>query len=82
MEIVPISNRLVTYLKKHKLDKLFQKQLHHFLQNPFHPSLHTKVLEPKHLHLYCFRVTRSYRAIFIYRAEGVVEVIDINNHYQ
>ncbi len=81
MEALPLSKRLIAYLEKHQLGKVFQKQFDFFLDNPFHPSLHTESLEPKHLHLYSFRITRSYRAIFIYRSEGLIEIIDVNNHY-
>lgn len=81
MEARPLSKRLLAYIQKHQLEKIFQKQLDLILQNPFHPSLHTEILQPKNLHLYSFRVTRSFRAIFIYRSEGLIEIIDVNNHY-
>lgn len=52
------------------------------MANAEHPGLHTEALEPKYLKIYSFRVTKKYRAIFIYRGPDVVEIIDINNHYQ
>ncbi len=66
MVSLPLSKRLEKYLKTRNIDATFYKQLTLFLGNPFHPSLRTEVLEPKHLHLYSFRVTRAYRAIFIW----------------
>lgn len=82
MEILPVSLRIREYLRDHQIERVFQKQLNLLLLNPFHPSLRTEVLEPKHLKFYSFRITRSYRAIFIYRAPGSVEIIDVNNHYR
>ncbi|MFA4846098.1 MAG: hypothetical protein WC654_06090 [Patescibacteria group bacterium] len=82
MEALPLSKRLSAYIQKHQLERAFQKQFNLILQNPFHPSLHTEILQPKNLHLYSFRITRSYRAIFIYRSEGLIEIIDVSNHYR
>jgi plasmid maintenance system killer protein len=82
MNILPLSNRLLKYLKTRNLAKRFEKQKLIFETNPFHPSLHTEILEPKHLKIYSFRVGRQYRAIFIYNGDGDIEIIDINNHYR
>ena len=35
-----------------------------FRENPFHPSLHTEKLHPKHHEVWSFRVDRAYRIIF------------------
>lgn len=82
MNILPLSKRLLKYLGVHNLAGRFEKQKLIFETNPFHPSLHTEILEPKHLKFYSFRVTLRYRAIFIYRDNGNIEIIDINDHYQ
>lgn len=82
MNIFPLSKRLVEYLKKHNLAERFEKQKLIFETNPFHPSLHTEILEPKHLKIYSFRINQQYRAIFIYRDNSDIEIVDINDHYQ
>ena len=81
MRVLPLTLRLSRYLTRHGMERAFTKQLVLFVTNPRHPSLHTEVLEPKHLGIYSFRVTKRYRALFVYCGDGVVEVIDINNHY-
>ncbi len=80
--VLPLSARLERYLKRHNLTRIWEKQLAFFRSNPFHPSLHTELLEPRYLRIYSFRLTRSYRAIFVYRGGDEVEIIDINNHYR
>lgn len=82
MKVFPLKKRLLRYLAKHGIKQRFEKQKSLLEDNPFHPSLHTEILEPKHLHIYSFRVTRCYRAIFIYRGSSIIEIIDINDHYQ
>ncbi|OGZ44512.1 MAG: hypothetical protein A2719_05315 [Candidatus Ryanbacteria bacterium RIFCSPHIGHO2_01_FULL_45_22] len=82
MQILPLSKRLLTYLVSHGIKGKFEKQKNLFETSPFYPSLHTEVLEPHHLHIYSFRITQKYRAVFIYRGSNRVEIIDINNHYQ
>jgi len=82
MEILAISSRIQSYLESHQLERAFRKQIELFVANPLHPSLHTELLEPKQMKLYSFRISRSFRAIFIYRAGGIVEIIDANNHYR
>ncbi len=82
MTILALSTRLIRYLEKHGLHKQFEKQKAFFENNPFHRSLETEILEPRHLRIYSFRITKKYRAIFIYSGESKIEVIDINNHYK
>ena len=79
--ILPLSKRQKHYLEKHDLIAIFEKQSALFEQNPRHPSLHTEILEPKHLHIYSFRVTRSVRAMFVYCGNETIEIVDINHHY-
>lgn len=82
MEVLALKKRLASYIKKHGIQKQFEKQRLLFEQNPFHPSLHVELLVPKHLCIYSFRVTRKYRAIFIYCGNEAIEIVDINDHYQ
>jgi len=82
MKILPLHPALVGFLRKRRLDKKFQKQKEYFELNPLHPGLNTEILEPRWLRIWSFRIDKKYRAIFIFRESGVVEVIDINNHYQ
>lgn len=82
MDVLPLNARLVTYLQKRDLTATFNKKLTLFRLNPLHPSLGTEILEPKHLRIYSFRITKSYRAVFIYCGSNLIEIIDINNHYQ
>lgn len=82
MKILPVHEEIIAYLKKRKLEKKFLKQATLFKANPFHPSLETELLEPKHLRFWSFRVDRKYRAIFIFREKDVIEILDVNNHYQ
>ncbi|MGB2762456.1 MAG: type II toxin-antitoxin system RelE/ParE family toxin [Minisyncoccales bacterium] len=82
MKILLIHSEIATYLKKHNLEKKFEKQKQFFEQNPFYPSLETELLKPKEMRIWSFRVNRKYRAIFIFREKDIVEIIDINNHYK
>ena len=81
MRVLPLAKRLAAYLAERGLRERFEKQRWLFEQNPFHPSLHTEILEPRHLRIYSFRITRRYRAIFIYRGNSI-EIVDVNDHYQ
>ena len=82
MKIRPLRKDLIDYLVKRALLKRFNKQKKLFETNPFHASLNTEILEPKKLKIYSFRITRNWRAIFIYCGENDIEIIDINNHYK
>ncbi len=82
MKVFSLPKRLTAYVREHNIEKAFKKQKTFLEIDPFHPSLHTKTLEPKHLKIYSFRVTKKYRAIFVYCRKSAIEIIDINNHYQ
>lgn len=82
MKINPLRSDLVEYLRNHRLKNKFDKQIKLFSQNSRHPSLHTEILKPKHLKIYSFRIDQKYRAIFIILSSQVVEIVDINDHYQ
>ena len=70
------------YLKKHDLIKKWEKSKKLFESNPFHPSLNTELLEPKHRLIYSFRLDKTYRAIFICLPEGKIEIIAVTKHYR
>jgi len=82
IRILPLHAEVEEYLKTRKLTKKFFKQRTLFEKNPFHPSLHTELLEPKSFRIWSFRVDQKYRALFIFHKEDIVEIIDINNHYK
>ena len=82
MRIFPLHPEIQEYLKRHRLEKKFEKQKSLFERNPFHQSLGTELLEPKQLRIWSFRVDKKYRAIFIFRNGQTIEVLDVNNHYR
>ena len=82
MKILPLHLDITDYLKKRKLEDKFEKQKRLFEQNPFYPGIETELLEPRKMRIWSFRIDRRYRAIFIFREASVVEIIDVNNHYQ
>ena len=61
--------------KWEKAKKLFEK-------DPFHPSLNTELLEPKHRMIYSFRIDKKFRALFIYLPDDKVEIIAATKHYR
>ncbi|MBF0099626.1 MAG: hypothetical protein HQK77_01830 [Desulfobacterales bacterium] len=81
MNIKPLKDTIKKYLKKHHIEKKFEKAQELFEQDINHPSLNVELLEPKHLKVYSFRIDIKYRAIFIV-ADNEVEVITITNHYK
>ena len=82
MNVLPTHRDILIYLKKHNLEKKFNKQLSLFLMDISYPSLEVELLEPKHLKFWSFRVDKKYRAIFIFRDSSTIEVLDVNNHYK
>lgn len=80
--MLPLHPEFEKYLKKHGLEAKFTKQKKLLEANIFHPSLNIELLEPKQLRIFSFRIDKKYRAIFIYFGLDVIEIIDINNHYQ
>ena len=82
MKIISLHREIIEYFKKRNLAKTFVKQKKLFEKNPFHPSLKTKLLEPRKMRIWSFRIDRKYRAIFIFREKDTVEIIDVNDHYQ
>jgi len=82
MKILPLHPEIKGYLKKRKLERKFEKQKRLFEKNPFYPSLKTKLLEPRRMRIWSFRLNRKYRAIFIFRDKETVEIIAVTSHYQ
>ena len=82
MKILPLHPELKEYLKERQLEKKFEKQLTLFQNNLFHPSLRTELLEPRRMKIWSFRIDKKYRALFIFSEKDVVEIVDVNDHYQ
>ena len=82
MKILSLHSEIEKYLKERKLEEKFKKQKEFFEQNPFYPSLNTELLDPKKMRIWSFRIDRKYRAIFIFLEKNIIEIIDINDHYQ
>jgi len=82
MKILSLHPELKEYLKARQLEKKFEKQSTIFKENPYHPSLNTELLEPRKMKIWSFRIDRKYRALFIFRERAVIEIIDVNDHYQ
>lgn len=77
MEVLALHPELKKYLFKRGLVNKFQKQVKLFIQNPFHPSLHTELLEPRHLRFWSLRVGKRFRAIFIFRAPDKLRLLTL-----
>ena len=80
--IIDLRDDLKTYLKKHTLTKKWEKAKKLFENDPSHPSLNTELLEPKHRHIYSFRLDKKYRAVFICLPEDKIEIIAVTKHYR
>lgn len=79
--VKPLKKSIIDYVKRHRLEKKFQKSIELFEQDINHPSLNIEILEPKHLRVYSFRIDRKYRSIFVFTGSEV-EIIAITNHYR
>ncbi|MEK7698021.1 MAG: hypothetical protein AAB310_00440 [Nitrospirota bacterium] len=82
MRILPLHSEIRKYLKTRNLEKKFEKQINLFKENLFHPGLKTELLEPRKMKIWSFRIDRKYRALFIFLEKDVIEIIDVNDHYQ
>ena len=80
--ILPLRDDIKEYFQKHALNKKWEKAKKLFENDPSHPSLNTELLEPKHRHIYSFRLDKKYRAIFICLPEDKIEIISITKHYR
>ena len=81
-KIAELRPDLHEYLDAHGLAKKWQKAKALLENNPFHASLNTELLEPKHRAIYSFRLDKKYRALFIHLGGGVIEVFAITKHYR
>ena len=82
MRVLRLHSEIQDYLKKNNLVGKFAKQKKLFEANPFHPSLHTELLQPKNMRIWSFRLDVKYRAIFIFWNKNEAEIIEVNNHYR
>lgn len=80
--IVDLRDNIKGYIQRHGISKKWEKTKRLFENNPFHPSLNTELLEPKHRLIYSFRIDKKYRALFICLPEDKVEVIAVTKHYR
>lgn len=82
MQIKPLRNELIEFIKKHNLAKKWIKAKLLFESNINYPSLNTELLEPRWRGVYSFRLDKKYRALFFIDAQGLVEVFQITKHYK
>lgn len=80
--IIDLRDDIKEYIQRHGISKKWEKAKRLFENNPFHPSLNTELLEPKHRLIYSFRIDKKYRALFICLPEDKVEVIAVTKHYR
>jgi len=81
-QVVDLRKDILEYLRKHGLVKKWEKAKSLFENDPYHPSLNTELLQPKHRLIYSFRIDKKYRALFICLPEDKVEVIAVTKHYR
>ena len=62
------------------LRKKAKKQFGLFLNNLFHPSLHTEKLQPKDKNIWSFRIDKSCRVIFTFVEKETILLLDIGPH--
>lgn len=83
IQILPLSEKLISKLNKHNLLSKYQKQINLLSTDPNYPSLNVELLEPKQYGIYSFRIDRKYRALFIFRPDfDSIEIINITLHYK
>lgn len=81
MYVRPLRNDLESYLKKHNLERKWEKVKVLFEQDIRHPSLHVELLVPKWRGIYSLRLDKKYRALFFIR-DNEAEIFSITNHYK
>lgn len=83
MDILVLSKKVKEKIKKHNLEKKFDKQVKLFKLDPKHPSLNVELLEPKEHGIYSFRIDKKYRGLFIFRSDKqAVEILAVTVHYK
>jgi hypothetical protein len=73
MEIKPLRDDILEFLRIHNLDEKWEKASKLFRDDIRYRSLHTELLEPHWRGIYSFRLDRKYRALF-FISEGKAEV--------
>ena len=77
----PFIKIMKKWLKRHpELKNIFERQLHQFEMNPFHPSLKTHNLSGKLKDCSAFSITHRYRLVFKFLSPDKVLLIDIGSH--
>lgn len=56
------------------------KKIALFLENLFHPSLHTEKLEPRKKNIWSFRLDRNHRVIFTFPEADTILFLNIGPH--
>jgi len=80
--IIELREDIEKYIRKHGLSKKWEKVKKLFENDPFHPSLNTELLEPKHRLIYSFRIDKKYRALFICLPEDKIEILTVTKHHR
>ena len=58
-----------------------ERRLSLFRQHPFHPSLRTEKLQPRHREVWSFRIDQNYRIIFRFRDDRSVYLLTVGPHH-
>lgn len=81
--VLSLNPRIIKLIKKHNLEKKFNKQIKLLSENPKHPSLNLELLEPRQHGIYSIRIDRKFRALLIFLPDREsVEVLTITVHYK
>ncbi|OIO19870.1 MAG: hypothetical protein AUJ37_01620 [Candidatus Magasanikbacteria bacterium CG1_02_41_34] len=57
-----------------------EKQEQLFRANPFHPSLHTEKLKPRHNEIWSIRIDKKYRIIFRFVDGETILFLTVGSH--
>ena len=80
MKVKKLRADLLVYLKMRNLTAKYDKQIRLLETDIRYKSLNFEKLNPKHIGLYSFRIDGKYRATCVKKGD-MLEIIDINNHY-
>ncbi len=75
---VLISDDLIEFLEKRKLEKQYRKAKNYIL-NWFYKQVDLKIREPKKYKIYYFRINKQFRAL-AKLDWNILKVFDIDNH--
>lgn len=80
--ILPLTPKLHAKVIKYNLSKKFAKSVILLSENPYHPGLHTELLEPKSSQLHSFRIDKKFRGIYIIHSDmTTIQVVGVTVHY-